>query len=345
MDNLEILKRNMVEVITDEEVEDLTLENAKAYIGFEPSGLPHIGTGILWPRKLNDLVDLGINVTVLLADWHAMVNDKFGGDLELIRKSGELLKRTMQSEGLSEKVKFVWARDLVASSDYWKLLLHVGKNANLARVRRALPIMGRTEEEADRDFSKYIYPLMQVTDIMYMDLDIALGGMDQRHAHMLARDIAEKMGRKKVISMHSPLLGSLLGAGRMDSFKKMSKSVPESAVFLTDSRESVDKKIQNAFCPIKETEGNPIIDIVKYVILPYGTKEFLIKRPQAKGGPITIEDYGAFERMYRAGEIHPADLKKAVADSLNHLIEPARKTYSEDALLREIIDDMKQPIA
>lgn len=343
MDNIEVLKRNMAEIVREEEVYETDLTQAKAYIGFEPSGVPHIGTGILWPRKLNDLVDLGIDVTVLLADWHAMVNDKFGGDLDLIRKSGELLKRTMEIEGLSKKVKFIWASDLVADSEYWKLLLHVGKNANLARVRRALPIMGRTEDEADRDFSKYIYPLMQVTDIFYMDLDIALGGMDQRHAHMLARDIAEKMGRKKVISIHSPLLGSLLGSGRMDSFKKMSKSIPESAVFVTDSKESVEKKIRGAFCPIKEIEGNPIIDIVRHVILPYMDKEFIIERPAKKGGPVTIERYEDFEKMYGGGEIHPADLKSAVANSLNYLIDPARKVYVEDKILSEIIGEMNQP--
>ena len=46
---------------------------------------------------------------------------------------------------------------------------------------------------------------------------------------MLARDIAEKMGRKKPVLMEMPLIASLKGKGRMDDFKKMSKSDPESA--------------------------------------------------------------------------------------------------------------------
>ena len=35
----------------------------------------------------------GIRMQILLADWHAMVNDKLGGDLERIRQSGEILKK------------------------------------------------------------------------------------------------------------------------------------------------------------------------------------------------------------------------------------------------------------
>ncbi|HKJ96564.1 MAG TPA: tyrosine--tRNA ligase, partial [Thermoplasmataceae archaeon] len=205
MDKLELLARNMVEVITEAEAKD-ALESGrnKAYIGFEPSGLPHIATGLLWPRKLNDLIELGLDTTVLLADWHAKVNDKLGGDLSRIQESGRLLLKSMKVMGLSDKVKFLWTSDMVSDPEYWSTLLNVAKTANLSRIRRALPIMGRTEEDADKDFSKYIYPLMQVTDIFYMDLDFAFGGMDQRHAHMLARDVAEKMGRKKVISVHGP---------------------------------------------------------------------------------------------------------------------------------------------
>lgn len=326
MDRLEILTRNMVETITEEEAKEaLSRNGTKAYQGFEPSGLPHLGTGLLWPKKLNDLVELGIETKVLLADWHAKVNDKLGGDLNLIRKSGMILMKSMKAIGLSDKIEFLWTSDMVADTEYWSLLLSVAKASNLARIRRALPIMGRTEDDADKDFSKYIYPLMQVTDIFYMDLDFAFGAMDQRHAHMLARDVAEKMGRKKIISLHGPLLGSLSGSGRMDSFKKMSKSDPNSAIFVFDSSEELENKIKKAFCPVKEIEGNPLVDIVRHIIYPYYGKEFTIVRPVSKGGAISPEDYGKFADLYRKGEIHPMDLKNAVFHSIDEMIAPARK--------------------
>ena len=334
MDKYDLLTRNMVEVVTEEEARSvLEKENIKAYIGFEPSGLPHLGTSVFWPRKINDLAELGMDVTILLADWHAMVNDKLGGDLDIIRKSGELLEKSMEAMGLVPSVKFKWASDLVSDPEYWMTLLKVAKSSNLKRIVRALPIMGRTEEDADKDFSKFIYPLMQVTDIFYMDLDIAVGGMDQRHAHMLARDVAEKMGRKKVISLHGPLLGSLTGSGRMDSFKKMSKSDPDSAIFLSDSDEEIARKIRNAYCPIREIEGNPLVDIVKYIIMPYYGKDLVIERPEKKGGKIALGSYEEFEKLYTSGEIHPMDLKAALTKALVDMLLPSRDLYQKEKSL------------
>ena len=324
---LEALSRNMEEVVTAEEIKALSSTGAKAYIGIEPSGLPHIGTGFLWAKKMTEVYNQGVETTILLADWHAMINDKLGGDLDKIRESGETIMKTMRAFGLPDGVKFVWAKDVVANSDYWKLLLQVAKNSNLARITRALPIMGRSEEEAEKDFSKYIYPLMQVTDIFYMNLDIAFGGMDQRHAHMLARDIAEKMGRKKVISIHGSLLGSLKGSGRMDTFKKMSKSDPDSAIFISDSREEVNRKLKGAFCPAAQVEGNPVMDLFRHVVFPYIDHEVTIHRPPKKGGELQVKSYNELESLYLKNEIHPMDLKSAAADSLNELIEPGRAVF------------------
>ena len=330
MDSIDLAERNMVEIVTHEDLARLDLSRSKGYIGFEPSGIPHLGTAIIWKEKINDLVAAGVHVSVLLADWHARINDKLGGDMRLIRLSGEMLKGSLLALGLSSKVDFIWASDVVKDQFYWETLLKVAKNTNLSRLRRSLPIMGRTEDDADTDFSKYIYPLMQVTDIVYMDLDIAVGGMDQRHAHMLARDIQEKMGIKKVVSLHGPLLGSLLGSGRMDSFKKMSKSDPNSAVFLSDSPEDIRRKLKNAFCPMGEIEGNPVASIVKEIYFPFSGKPLFINRPASKGGPYEIGSWDEFSSMYLKNGIHPMDLKSAVSEYLVDLLEPARKFYLEN---------------
>ncbi len=329
MDKINTLKKDTVEIITEEEAINALKNSPKGYCGFEPSGLPHIATGILFTRKINDMVNAGINMKILLADWHAKINDKLGGDINKIRESGELLKNTMIAAGLSKEVKFIWADELVSNKDYWELLLNISKNSSLSRIRRSLPIMGRTEEDADRDFSKYIYPLMQVTDIMYLDLDFALGGMDQRHAHMLQRDIGEHMNAKKVISVHMPLLPGLKGSGRMDDFKKMSKSDPDSAIFITDSDEDITRKIKNAYCPIGIIENNPLISILKSVVFPYYMDEITINRPESKGGSISVGSRKLVE-LYGEQKIHPVDLKNAVTGILIDIIDPIREKIKSD---------------
>ena len=123
MEPLEVLKRYMVEVVTEEEASALNLRHAKAYQGFEPSGIPHLGTGVLWPKKINELVSLGIDCTVLLADWHAFVNNKLGGDIEKIRRSGHIFEAGMRAMGLSESDKFIWASDIIDSGEYYTKLI------------------------------------------------------------------------------------------------------------------------------------------------------------------------------------------------------------------------------
>lgn len=330
MEQLEILKRNMVEVVTEEEAASLDLRHSKAYQGFEPSGIPHLGTGVLWPKKINDLVSLGIDCTILLADWHAYVNNKLGGDIEKIRRSGHVFESGMRAMGLSDRVKFIWASDIIDSGEYFTTLIKLSKQSSLPRLKRALPIMGRVEDDAEKDFSMFIYPMMQVTDIAIMDIDIALGAMDQRHAHMLQRDIADKAGYKKVVAIHGPLLSSLKGPGRMDSTNngelgaKMSKSDPGSAIYIFDSEKEITSKMNKAFCPLGEIKQNPVLDIAKYILFPYSGKPLSIERPPQSGGSITFHDYEDLELEYERKKIHPADLKTAVSEQLIELLKPAR---------------------
>lgn len=329
MDPADIVTGNMAELITEEEIRTMNFPSSNVYQGFEPSGLPHIGTGVMWPRKLTEISSTGANVTVLLADWHAMINDKLGGDMDRIRASGEIFRDSMKAMGLSDSVKFLWASDLVNNGTYLGTMLRVAKASTRSRIVRALPIMGRKEEDVEKDFSKFIYPLMQVTDIIEMDIDLALGAMDQRHAHMLCRDIQDKMHLKKTSAMHGPLIGSLKGTGRMDitpdQFSKMSKSDPDSAIFLFDSESDIKRKINGAFCPVGEVQGNPLADIMNIIIFPYYGKEIVIERPASKGGKLELRDSKHFNELYLKKEIHPLDLKSTITLILTEMLEPGRK--------------------
>ncbi|MCK4415644.1 MAG: tyrosine--tRNA ligase, partial [Thermoplasmatales archaeon] len=229
MDKLQILTNNVEEIVTDEELKNvLNKEKPKAYIGFEPSGSVHIGWKIC-TNKIKDFLDCGFDFTVLLADWHAYINDKLDGDIEKIKLCGKYMEDCFASMGVDkDRVKFVYASDYVSDPAYWEIVLRTAKSMSVARVKRAMDIMGRSAEEAEKDLSKLFYPAMQVSDIFYLDLDVAYGGMDQRRAHMLAREVSKKLGRKTPVAMHTPLLTGLQAGGRMDPVEaKMSKSKPD----------------------------------------------------------------------------------------------------------------------
>jgi len=353
-DKLKLITRNVAEVVTLDELREKLAsgERLRAYLGFEPSGLFHIGW-LIWAYKVRDLIDAGVEFSLLAATWHAWINDKLGGDMELIRKAAKHVIHVLEALGIdTSRLKVVYAEDLVSDKKYWETLLRVAKANTLARMKRALTIMGRRAEEAELDFSKLIYPAMQVSDIFYLDIDIALGGMDQRKAHMLARDTAEKLGFKKVIAVHTPLLTGLQGAKRMELGKldeddlavelKMSKSKPDTAIFVFDSPKEVERKIMKAYCPARMTKLNPIIEINKYILFAQPGFKLIIERPEKYGGTIVIESVDELERLYREGRIHPLDLKKATAKALNELLEPVRRYFETNKEARETLETLRK---
>jgi len=322
--NLHRLESVVQEIVTKEELE--SLDTAKGYCGFEPSGPLHIGTGLYWTNVFNIAVESGIDFTILLADWHAAVNDKFGGDLNRIKRNAEYMKQGFLSLGLDRRVKFLYASDLVSNPEYWSLLLKVAKSLTLSRIKRALPIMGRSEDEAEKDSSKLIYPLMQATDIFFMDLDIAFGGMDQRHVHMMARDIHKKVGKKGFVAVHGPLISSLKGGNRMDPMNKMSKSKVDSAIFIHDSPEEIRRKIKGAYCPEREVEGNPVLQIYRNIIFNFYSKKLVI-------GEKEFTSYQELEESYRKGDVKPSELKDSLSEELVRILAPSRKYFEQQGLV------------
>jgi len=327
--NVDLVRRHAVETVTEDELRALLSRGGRprAYVGFEPSGMMQIGQGYIIAAKLRDLADAGFDLTVLLADWHAYINDKLGGDLERIQACARYFEDCFRALGAPPSVRFLTATDLVASKEYWMNVIRVSKAASVARIRRALTIMGRQEADADLDASKLIYPAMQVADIHALDLDLALGGMDQRHAHMLYRDLAPKLGWKRIVGLHTPLVAGLQGGGRMEPAEsKMSKSRPDAAILLPESPAEVERKIGKAFCPPKVVEGNPIVEIARYILLPlHGSLR--IERTKEHGGDLAVTTFEDLAGTYAAGDLHPKDLKDAVARSLNRALEPVRAYF------------------
>ncbi len=359
---LELVTRNTIEIVTLEELREALSSGGrlKGYIGYEPSGLVHVGW-LVWMFKVADLVEAGVDFIVLEATWHAYINDKLGGDMNLIRGAARLVREFMRELGLPvDKMKFIDAEELASDPSYWALVINVAKNSSLARIRRALTIMGRRADEAEIDASKLIYPAMQVADIYYLDLDIALGGLDQRKAQMLARDLAEKQemrrayerirggSLKKPIAIHTPIVTGLGGAGRMEGVEvdevyaevKMSKSKPETAVFLHDPPDVIRDKLRKAYCPPKILEHNPIVEINRYVLAARGKYKLKVERPAKYGGPVVFERVEDMEEAYVKGELHPLDLKNATAEALIELLTPIRKLIESRDDIRELVESV-----
>ena len=333
-----VCRAPIAEVVTREELKSLfeANEHPKHYIGFEISGKVHLGSGLLISLLLKDFIAAGIKPTIFLADYHAWINGKLGGDLDKIQSVARgYFKSAFLSLGLTEdKVDYVLASEAYGN-DYWKDVLRISKDTTMQRMLRCTTIMGRTQKDA-MDCASVLYPAMQVADILMLDVDIAHAGMDQRKVHMLAREVAEKHKRKKPVAIHHSLLMGLLGPQKMGFEEnekddtaissKMSKSKPDSCIFIHDSEEEIARKVKSAYCPEKVAENNPVLEMCDVFIMRNGAP-LKVTRPAKFGGDVEFATYSELRDAYVAGKLHPMDLKNATAQALAAILEPSRKYF------------------
>ena len=338
-ERMELVTREPTEeVITIDELRNLlqTKSHPRHYIGLEISGMLHLGSLILTGFKINDFIKAGIETTVFLADWHTYINDKLGGDWNKIRQVSQYYSEAFQF--FCPGVNVVLGSDLYRErgEKYWEEFVRFSKQMTLARTMRSLTIMGRSELEKNIDLSQLLYPPMQSVDIRALDLDIVHAGMDQRKIHMLVREIFPKLKWKVPVLVHHHLLPGLSEPVKMgltdDAAEdarlssKMSKSKPSSGILIHDDEKTIREKISKAFCPVGVAQGNPILELVRHVVL-HQFSEFVIERPEKYGGSVTYVSYGDIEADFMAKKIHPMDLKSATATYINKIIEPVQRHF------------------
>ncbi len=346
---LDLIRQVGEEIITEQELKELLEKKAHpiAYDGFEPSGNIHIAQGILRAINVNKMLKTGIHFKMWVADWFGWMNNKMGGDLDKIRVTGEYMVEVWKASGMrTEDVRFLWSKDVMADEEYWKKVIQIGRSSTVQRIIRCSQIMGRSESD-QLSAAQIFYPCMQCADIFHLKADITQLGMDQRKVNILAREIGPKIGFwKPVVVSHHMLMGlSEPKSGISDSVEraiamKMSKSVPDSAIFMTDTEDDIKRKISKAYCPPKQVEENPLMEYCKYIIFEK-YENFEIKRPEKFGGNASFESYDKLVEEYVKGGIHPSDLKSSVAVYINELIEPVRQHFSENANAKKLFEQVK----
>jgi len=310
MDAYERVTRNTVEIVTEDDLKNLLVKPVKkVYAGYEPSGEIHLGH-LVTVNKLVDLQATGFEVTVLLADLHAFLNRK--GTMERVGELAEYNKKCFEGLGL-KNVRYVLGSDLQLSRDYELLVLQLSQQVTLNRAMRSMDEVGRQMDHPT--VSQMIYPLMQAADIAMLGVDAAVGGIDQRKIHMLAREHLINFGYPAPVCIHTPILTGLDG-------KKMSSS-QGNFISVADSEDEIRKKCLKAFCP-PEIPDNPILQIFQHHIFPR-LPQVAIKRPEKFGGDRSFASYPEIEQAYQKGEIHPLDLKKACGECLIEVLRPVRE--------------------
>ena len=328
------------EVVTRDELTELfkTSSSPKHYIGLEISGFLHLGSLISTGFKINDFAKAGVKCTIFLADWHTLINDKLGGDWETISKVSKYYQDAFKLVCPDAEI-ILGSKLYEEKTEYWSELVKFTKHMSLARTMRTLTIMGRSENEEKIDVAKLLYPAMQAVDIHSLEVDIAHAGMDQRKIHMLVREIFPKMKWKVPVAVHHKLLPGLSKPADTSDAQvlgKMSKSDPNSGVFIHNTDEEIKKKMNKAWCEEANIQNNPLLEIAKTVIF-HEFNEMNVERPEKFGGNVSYQDFTQLETDFAEKKLHPGDLKQTVGNYLVKIISPIRNKLNLTEELHEAI--------
>src|SRR5438105_750203 len=135
-EKINLITRNLEETLTEGELRELIDSDTplRHYIGYEISGKVHVG-GLFMMSKVKDLQDAGVEVQILLADWHTWLNKKLDGTLETAQRLGreyfeEAYKAAAICAGADpEKINFVLGSELYKElgNDYWGMVVRIAK--------------------------------------------------------------------------------------------------------------------------------------------------------------------------------------------------------------------------
>ncbi|XP_077299218.1 tyrosyl-tRNA synthetase [Arctopsyche grandis] len=323
-----LITRHLQEVLGEDRLNEiLKTRDVSIYWGTATTGKPHIAyfVPIL---KIADFLQAECNVTVLLADLHAYLdNMKAPWNLLAYRTLyyESMIKAMLTAIGVSlERLKFVRGTDYQLSKEY---TLDVYRLSSLMTEHDAKKAGAEVVKQVDHPLlSGLLYPGLQALDEEYLHVDAQFGGVDQRKIFTLAEKYLPALGYAKRVHLMNPMVPGLTGG-------KMSSSEEDSKIDLLDPPAAVKKKIKKAFCEPGNINDNGVLSFTKHVLFPLlKGKQFIINRTEANGGNMLFSNFEELETAYAKQDVHPGDLKQKVEADINELLKVIQEIFSQTSL-------------
>ena len=230
-DQIQIFKRGVVELISEEELAlkiERSLKEKKPLCikyGADPSA-PDIHLGHTVPlRKLREIQDLGHKIVFLIGDFTARIGDPTGVSETRKPLSEKQIKenaKTYQDQVFKildkKKTEVVFNSqwfDKMKPSDFLTLTSHY----TIARLLERDDFQKRFQTESSVALMEFLYPLLQGYDSVVLKSDLELGGTDQKFNLLVGRRLQRIYGQESQVVMTLPIIEGT------DGVQKMSKSL------------------------------------------------------------------------------------------------------------------------
>ncbi|CAN3373195.1 hypothetical protein DIURU_001152 [Diutina rugosa] len=336
-----LITKGLQEVLNGQIIQDVLEKEQrplKIYWGTAPTGKPHCGYFVPMV-KLAHFLKAGCEVTVLLADLHAFL-DNMKAPLEVVQYRAKyyecVVKSLLKSLNVPiDKLHFVVGSSYQLTPEY---TMDLFKLSNVVSQNGAKRAGADVVKQVDNPLlSGLIYPLMQALDEEHLKVDAQFGGVDQRKIFVLAEENLPSLGYKKRGHLMNPMVPGLGEGG------KMSASDPNSKIDVLEDPAVVAKKIKKAFCQPGQVEGNGLIAFLENVVQPIqellneqdGYFKLDIDRPEKFGGPIAYSSLDQLKQDFKEEKLAAPDLKLGVTSAINGLLAPIIADFAENKEFQE----------
>ncbi|MCL4138260.1 UNVERIFIED_CONTAM: hypothetical protein GTU68_033801 [Idotea baltica] len=274
--------------------------------------------------KVKDFVEAGCSVTVLASEIASHLDaNQVPWDIAPHRAQYylEVIKCALQANGVPlDKFKFMKGSDFQFTKDY---ALDLYRMTALVSCKEASEASSTILKDPTL-LSALLVPDMMTLDEKHCGADIHFGGTLLFPIFKFAEDNIHHVDSRSVLHLGYDDMPSLLNRAAL--------SPEEEYLELIEPETSLKKKIKAAFCELGNVKFNPVLSLVKQIILPSLAGEgFTITRTPENGGDRCFTSFSDLEKYFASGELHPGDLKEAVLAHLKSLIAPIRKATDTPA--------------
>jgi tyrosyl-tRNA synthetase len=312
----------------------------------------HIGHAVVL-RKLQQFVEGGHNVTLLIGDFTTRIGDPTGRNVMRPPLTDEAIAANMETYARQagkvvdlERVTLRYNSEWLSTISFSELIKLLAQTT-VAQMLDRNDFAQRYEAGTPISMHEFLYPVAQAYDSVALHADVELGGSDQLFNLLMGRPYQVHAGQAPQVCMTVPLLEGL------DGKKKMSKSVGNH-IALTDTPNDQFGKVMRIpdealprYARLAAAWSQAETDRL-VTSLANGTASPMDEKKRIAGAVVTLY-HGAdaaraardhFERTIQRGEV-PADLPERRFDgvgTLADLVVAAGFAESKRAALRLIAE-------
>lgn len=344
--DMEILRENELKTI-------MNVRDPVIYWGTAPTGIPSIAY-LLPALRMRDVVNANCNLIVLIADLHAFLDgmksslDKISLRAEFYKKLTEALLERMNVD--LNKVKFVKGTDFQLTENYTMDKYKIDAETNINQCKHAGAEVVKQNE--DPLMISLEYPALQALDMVYLNADGFLCGVDQRKINTFAIDYLPKIGYDKKYSyLMTPMIGGLRTKKNTDpnTKSKMSSSEASSKISIIATPEEIRKGISKVYCLEADIIDNSLLELMENLIFkivnefPSVKYNYETKKYKPSKIYLSYEDLkNDLSIKASEGGLHPADFKESLILFLIDYLQPIRNKFDNPECKKLIFDAYDQ---